>query len=246
MRSQAYGGSCFAVGGEGCAKVETMSSDELVVFVHGLGEVPEVWRAQAGALPDGFAPLVIDVFGPAPNKSFSLSRSAASIAAEIDRIGVAAIHLCGLSLGAMIALRFAVDYPDRVLSLTLAAGQIRLPKTLAIAQQVFMSLIPAKQYVRNGVDKPQMIAALKSARTTDFSRELAAVVAPTLVLCGSKDRLGLPGSRALAEAIANAELRVLAGAGHQSHLQAPEAFAQALGAFLRAPAGVLPKRTFPH
>lgn len=211
-----------------------MSADQLVVFVHGLGEVPAVWDAQVDALPDGFAALVIDVFGAEPDGSFSLSGSAARIAAEIDRLGVGSVHLCGLSLGAMIALRFAVDYPDRVLSLTLAAGQVRPPKSLMHVQRTFMTLIPAKQYARNGVDKSQMLAVLSSVKATDFSGELEAVVAPTLVLCGSKDRLGLPGSRALAAGIPNAELRMLADAGHQSHLQAPETFALALGAFLQS------------
>jgi pimeloyl-ACP methyl ester carboxylesterase len=95
--------------------VEAMSADRLVVFVHGLGEDADAQDARADALPDGFAALVIDVFGAETGESLSLSDAAAGTALETERPGAGSVRLCGLSPGAMIAPRFAVDYPDRVL-----------------------------------------------------------------------------------------------------------------------------------
>jgi pimeloyl-ACP methyl ester carboxylesterase len=210
-----------------------MSGDRLVVFIHGLGEGPEVWDAQVRALPPGFIALAVNAFGAEVDEGFSIGRSAREIALEMDRLGVASAHICGLSLGAMVALQIAVDYPARVLTLRLAAGQVRPPKALLRVQRAIMALLPKTFFAHRGADKPQMLAVLKSVERIDFSNELASVVAPTLVLCGSKDRANLPAARALAAGIPNAELRVLAGAGHQSHLDAPGAFASALGAVLQ-------------
>ncbi len=102
-----------------------MSSVESVVFVHGVGEGPDVWDAQRAALPPGFDSVAVDVFnsaGSSAASAFSLERAAASVVNELDRAGIEQVHVCGLSLGAMIALQVALDHPTRVRSLTLAAG----------------------------------------------------------------------------------------------------------------------------
>lgn len=77
-----------------------------------------------------------------------------------------------------------------------------------------------------------MLSVLRAVRHADFSDRLAEVSAPTLVLCGSKDRPNLPAARRLARGIPGARLRIIPGAGHQSHVQAPEEFARALGGLL--------------
>lgn len=57
---------------------------------------------------------------------------------------------------------------------------------------------------------------------------------PTLVLWGESDRVVTPEyGRAYAAAIPGARFQVLPAAGHYPHLEAPEAFAAAVAAFLR-------------
>ena len=67
----------------------------------------------------------------------------------------------------------------------------------------------------------------------DLRADAGAVTAPTLVLCGGEDAVTPPQSnRALAAAIAGARYVELAGAGHASHVERPDAFNAAVREFL--------------
>ena len=67
----------------------------------------------------------------------------------------------------------------------------------------------------------------------DLRADAGAITAPTLVLCGSEDAVTPPESnRALAAAIAHARYVELAGAGHASYVERPDAFNTAVREFL--------------
>lgn len=213
-----------------------MESEQAVVFIHGLGDRPDAWEYQISELPTGFKGVAVEVPGlgeaaPVP-VGFTLADAASDILSELDRLGIDDAHLCGLSLGAMIAFRIAIDHPERVRSLTLAAGQVKPPRALMAIQNAIMRMLPEKLVSPGGVSKGQMLAVVEAIAQTDLSGELASVVAPTLVLCGSRDRANLPAARAFAEGIADAELRIIDGAGHRSNAQKPERFSALLNEFL--------------
>ncbi|MBW1637830.1 alpha/beta fold hydrolase [Microbacterium resistens] len=212
-----------------------MSSVQPVVFLQGVGEGPGVWDAQRAALPSGFEGVAIDVFdgaGSGTASAFSLEGAATLVVSELDRLGIEQAHVCGLSLGAMIALQLALDHPTRVRSLTLAAGQVKPPKLLMAVQSAVMRVLPSSVFEKQGAAKEVMLPVLRAVGRVDFSARLASVSVPTLVLCGEKDRPNLPAARQLTQGIRDAQLHIIPGAGHQSHLQAPDEFSRALGAFL--------------
>jgi len=213
-----------------------MGTEQVVVFIHGLGDTPDAWAHQTGALPAGFRGVTVDVPGLGSAspvaEGFTLGGAAVAIIAELNRLGIERAHFCGLSLGAMIAFRIAVDHPERVRSITLAAGQVKPPKVLMAVQSAIMRVLPEKLVAPGGVSKAQMLAVVGAVARTDLSGELASVAAPTLVLCGSKDRANLPAAREFAAGIPNAELRIIDGAGHQSNTQSPERFSALLNEFL--------------
>ncbi|MFT4229074.1 MAG: alpha/beta fold hydrolase [Microbacterium sp.] len=213
-----------------------MQAAQTVVFLHGLGESADAWDAQRAALPSGFDSLAVDVFGSGDGAdgatSFSLDGASDAVLEQIEPHGAEKVHLCGLSLGAMIALQVALDHPERVRSLTLAAGQVKPPRALMAVQGAVFRLLPAKVLEKQGARKDVMLSVMRAVSRADFSGQLDAVSSPTLVLCGEKDRPNMPAARALAAGICGAELRIIPGAGHQSHMQAPEAFATLLREFL--------------
>ena len=70
-------------------------------------------------------------------------------------------------------------------------------------------------------------------RFTDFP-DFADIAVPVLVITGSEDRVAPPHiARAMAETIPGARFAEIAGAGHVSNIEAPEAFEAVLDAFLR-------------
>lgn len=213
-----------------------MEADRVVVFIHGLGDGPAAWAYQVARLPEGFTGVAVGVpalgsAGPA-DAGFALADASAGIVAELDRLGIERAHLCGLSLGAMIAFRIAVDHPERVRSLILAAGQVKPPRLLMAIQNTVMRLLPERLVAPAGATKTQMLAVLREVAKTDLSGELAAVSAPALVLCGSRDRANRPAARAFETGLPDARLQMIEGAGHQPNTQTPERFSAALNGFL--------------
>lgn len=206
-----------------------------LVLLHGLGEDESAWDAVRAALPRSVHVVTVDVLsvdGHAGASGFSLKGAADVTRQHLDQVGIKQAHLCGLSLGAMVALQLAIEEPQRVRSLTLAAGQVKPPRALMAVQRAVMRLIPAAVMARQGAAKETMLSVLRAISNVDFSERLGEVLAPTLVLCGQRDRPNLPAARALAAGISGAELRIIPGAGHQSHQDQPGAFAKLLLSFL--------------
>lgn len=81
--------------------------------------------------------------------------------------------------------------------------------------------------------KEGYIAAMRAVTGfTDFP-DFAAIAVPTLVLTASNDRVAPPAhARLMAQRIPGARLVEIAGSGHISNIEAPEAFNAALGDFL--------------
>lgn len=80
--------------------------------------------------------------------------------------------------------------------------------------------------------KPNFRAGLREIAGLDLRPRLGQVAAPTLILCGSKDRANIPLSRELAAGIPAAELRIVPGAAHLWNLQLPDLFNRTLVEFL--------------
>ena len=78
-----------------------------------------------------------------------------------------------------------------------------------------------------------MCGQIAAALTHDSRRRLSRIRHPTLILTGDADRLISPEcSRFLQRAVPGSELEVLAGAGHEFPVEAPQATTQALRRFL--------------
>ena len=113
---------------------EDAGDGPVVVLIHGYGADLRLWDAQVEPLSEaGFRVIRFDVRGHgrsmiAPD-GYTFENYAADLRDLLDRLNierpatesleVGAVHLAGLSMGGGIALQFALDYPDRVLSLTL-------------------------------------------------------------------------------------------------------------------------------
>lgn len=212
-----------------------MDTDQVVVFIHGLGDSPDAWSHQIASLPQGFSGIAVSIPGltaEAPSTGFSLDVAAADVLSHLDRHGIDSAHLCGLSLGAMIAFRIAADRPDRVRSLSMAAGQVKPPRIPMAVQNAIMRVLPEKLVSSENASKAQMLDVLRTVAAADFSDELSTITVPTLVLCGARDPANRPAARQLATSIPGATLQIIDGAGHQSNIQAPERFSAALNNFL--------------
>lgn len=114
----------------------------------------------------------------------------------------------GAELAELGPRAFAHERAPRLVSPTGPAAMVELARTTMAAS------IRLPGYAQ---------AAVSMAETWLATDDLARVAAPTLIICGSDDQVtGLPESTALAEAIPDAELHVVPGAGHLANVEAPD------------------------
>ncbi len=96
-----------------------------VVFLGSLGATAQMWQPQLDSLGAEFQCIALDLLGhgsqPAPEGDYSIEQLANDVLARLDDQGVSAFHLVGLSLGGAVAQMIALEHPERLVSLTLAA-----------------------------------------------------------------------------------------------------------------------------
>lgn len=93
--------------------------------------------------------LKAHLFGdPMPPVPYTLSDMAADAAAVLDAVGAERAHVVGASMGGMIAQTFAIEHPDRTLSLTSIMsnpGDIAVGQPTPEAAEVLFSAPPASR-----------------------------------------------------------------------------------------------------
>jgi 3-oxoadipate enol-lactonase len=205
--------------------------DRPLVLLHGIGTGPEAWRPQVEA----FAPTREVIAPPlALSPAFTVEDAAAELWGSLE---VRTVDLCGLSLGALVALRAALDQPSRVGRLVLCAGFATLLRRFRLLQAALgaaRAVAPART-LPAGLDRRTLRAVFRAGRTFDVTAELGRLTLPVLVLVGERDGPNRRLSQELAERLPNAELRIVPGAGHVANVDAPEAFNEALREYLDKP-----------
>jgi 3-oxoadipate enol-lactonase len=187
-----------------------------------------------------------------------MARFAADTSAVIQALGRGQAHVCGLSMGGIVALHLWRDHPEVVLSLVLADTWAWHP-VAAVGQDARLAAIDANDMaslarmrmpavygpgaapllVQRGVetfaslDKSVYRAASDDLWGVDMRGVAGSVTVPTLVLVGEHDSIAPPDlSRELAGLIPGAQLVVIPDASHLPNEENPGAFNQAVRTFL--------------
>lgn len=108
-----------------------------VVLLHGLGGFAASWRTTMGALDRQVTAYALDLpgFGASgkPRLRYDLDLFARAVQGFLDGLGLASASLVGHSLGAAVAIHYALRYPARVERLALLSpvvpGVYRLSRT---------------------------------------------------------------------------------------------------------------------
>lgn len=138
------------------------------------------------------------------------------------------LNLCGLSLGAVLALNYAIDYPRRVKSLILIAPQYDMPKFLLKVQNVLFKFMPESQFKDIGLTKKDFITLTNSMADMDFTSGLEKVSCPVLVLCGEKDNVNKKAAVKVAEKLSKAKFSTIENSGHEVNIDNPNGLAKAM------------------
>jgi len=198
----------------------------------------------------------------APAGAYTLELLADDLHGLLQALGVQSTHFVGLSMGGMIGQTFALKYPGMFKSLALCDTTSRYPaeasgtwveriKTVE-SQGMEPMVVPTLERwftVAYRKQRPEVVGKVADMiRSTpvpgfvgcchaipkiNLTARLKDIRCPSLVIVGEDDP-GTPVAMAeqIHHALPGSKLVVIASAAHLSNLEQPDAFNQALGAFV--------------
>jgi pimeloyl-ACP methyl ester carboxylesterase len=101
---------------------------EPVILLHGFPETGDAFALAVGTLGKRYRLIVPDMRGAGlsqrPGSGYEKKVLATDVKELMDRLGIERAHIIGHDIGARVAYAFAVQYPERLLSLTVAEAFI--------------------------------------------------------------------------------------------------------------------------
>lgn len=237
-----------------------------VVCVHGGFATSRWWQPALALLPaEQFTGYALDLPGcgrsdrPADLASYTVERLAGALADWLDGLDLWNVDLVGHSLGAAVALSYALGHPGRLRSLILVGapspqGTPTPPEGYALLEQMrhergllaqaLASVMPARApdpFFQQLVEDAQgqapaafSAAALALEQWRVERHDLLQLRLPVLLIWGDRDQIverSVQTDLLLSIPGAN-NLEVLRGCGHSPQLERPEVFGQVLLNFI--------------
>jgi pimeloyl-ACP methyl ester carboxylesterase len=217
-------------------------------------------RALRDAADPIIAPSLPGFGGTAvPRGDASMDDYADSIVAAMDAAKIERAAVAGLSLGGYVAFALWRRHRDRVERLFLAdtraeadtedARDKRLRLAALIREHGIEALLktpppwlrkgspfwdPLLKMIRGQTPDGVAQGSIAMAHRPDSRPDLPTIDVPTAVVVGEEDEITpLELTKVMSDAIPNATLSIIPGAGHLANLEAPTAFETALRAWLR-------------
>lgn len=198
------------------------------MLLHALGEDATDWETVAPALARSRRVYALDLRGHGRSDwpgNYSLELMQADVLRFLDALGLDPVDLIGHSMGGIVAYLLAEDHPQRVSRLILEDVPIPRPREPTTptrpegALPFDWEMVPA---VRRQIDVPD----------PRWLERLSQITAKTLVLAGGPhSHVPQDGVTELARRIPGGHV-VTISVGHLIHRAAPEAFMEAVSAFL--------------
>ena len=228
-----------------------------IVLIHGAGGTGLFWPSEIRRLA-GYRVIAPDL--PGHGKSVgagcqSIGQYSLALIDLLDKMDLYQAVFVGHSMGGAIALQLALDYPDRVVGLSLFAtgATFEIPHYLvedAANDLTYISVInwlaahsfnasADERLVQLGMDRLAEIRGsvlygdLLACETFDVIASVSNIRCPVQIICGSEDRLTPPRfSHFLASRIPHSWLNLVNQAGHMLIWEQPLVTANLLWSYL--------------
>ncbi|MEO0567116.1 MAG: alpha/beta hydrolase [Pseudomonadota bacterium] len=235
-------------------------------LIHGIGAARNTWAKAMPALTQHFKVVSYDLRGhaasPMPDAPFDLDDLVTDLERVRERTGIERAHFAGHSLGGMIGPAYALQYPNRVLSLgLLSTAAFRTEedstKVWAVVQAMEEKGIPkvlptltdrwftdrflekhgdvVERRLQQVIDTdPEVfLNVFRIYAGTEMSQWLHQITAPSLVLTGENDGGCNPRlNREIEAALPNSQLVILPKLKHSILLEAGDQVAEHIVRFV--------------
>ncbi|MCL5035196.1 MAG: alpha/beta hydrolase [Bacteroidetes bacterium] len=214
-----------------------------LLLMHGNGGSIHSMRYQIPALAKRFKVIAVDSRAQGrstdSNAPLTFTLMASDMAGLLDSLDIDSAYVVGWSDGAIIGLKLALDYPQKVAELVadganFVADSTALPESMlkAMATTTFSDLSPKtqKEIIKHSFFPKQAGIIFDKLNELDLKhpnftlKQIYSISAPTLVMAGDHDLIKLGHTVKLFQNLPHAELCIVPGA-HHNLLQTKSALA---------------------
>jgi 3-oxoadipate enol-lactonase len=227
-----------------------------IIFLHGVGSDKSVWKPQLDHFGSTRRAIAFDYPGYGESELVADATRddyASAIFAATDALGIARAHVCGLSLGGVVAITMHALAPDRCASLIIAdsfavhpQGQAIYDRSISASQDMrglaearvgalLVSEDPRAEVIETmaAIDPDAYRLGARAVWLADQRERTAAIRIPTLILVGDADAITPPAlSEELEAMIPGSRLEIIRDASHLANLDKPAEFNCAIDDFL--------------
>jgi pimeloyl-ACP methyl ester carboxylesterase len=211
----------------------------VVMLLHGSGRAGRMWGPAMADLSAGWHVLAPDLPGFGRSAGPFTIAGAAQAVRDMITVQTAPVHLCGLSLGGVVAVRAAAQLGAQVASLVVTGTPVvpgrDLPAALRRFRRLPGPLLPLFSDVRG---RRQWLRMLDELEHTDLRGDLPQVTTPALVICGSRDWRAMPAACELAGGLPRGRLWIAPHQGHSWPSTSPGLFSKVVAGFIGAAAAM--------
>ncbi len=222
-----------------------------LLLIHGLLSDLTSWRYQIEPFSQHYRVIAVDLkgFGKStkPRHEYRVHSHATDLKEFLTKLNISQTHICGLSMGGMVAEVFSIRYPAMVKGLVLADSAAMIAdyavsdRLTLIADHdmnwfanwgtkkiLRLATDEAKDHVHamiRRVDRKDYRLAILSTAGFNIANDLAQIKAPTLIIQGEKDEtVPMWHAEQLKSWIPGSRFVVMKGASHMTPVDNPDEF----------------------
>ena len=245
-------------------RIDGQDDKPTLVMVNSLGTDLRMWDPQVARLGRNLRIVRYDSRGhgasDVPDGPYTIEQLGLDLLALLDTLQIERAHICGLSLGGIVALWFAIHYPNRVDRAVFAntAARIGTKETwaariaavqkggMAAVQDAVLARFLSEKFRQQHPEVVQQVATMLDATNpigyigscaalldADLRAKVSTIHIPSLIIAGGLDESTPPAQAGeLHAAIAGSKLVIMHEVAHLSNVEQPEAFSKYLLNFL--------------
>lgn len=191
---------------------------EPFILLHGNGENGNYFSNQIEYFSDRYKVIAVDTRGhgksPRGEEPFTIEQFAKDLNELMIQLKIQKAIILGFSDGANIAMKFALNYPNKIRALILNGGNLNakgVKRRIQIPIEIGYKITKIFANKSKKAKQNMELLGLMVNEPNINVNELSAIQIPTLVIAGTRDMIKTSHTKEIANNIPNSQLSIICG-----------------------------------